>query len=172
VGGGFGRLAAELAKDHDVTLVDISPEMIDEARRRCPPGVELVEADARELPFEDGSFDAVLALDLLAHLPDLGAGVKELARVARPGARVVFDTTNAVPVWVLAYPAYVNWRPKRLLVTLLAGGVLPEWRSLVRHHRAAEVEQAIRLGGLRLEHRQVFGPPGFAKWHLWWTVRA
>lgn len=171
VGGGYGRLAAPLAGSHDVTLVDVSAEMLAEARRRCPPEVELVQADGRDLPFADASFDVVLALDLMAHLPDLSEGVRELARVVRPGGTVVFDTTNAVPLWVLAYPGYVNYRPKRLLRTLLGAGVLPEWRPVVRHQRAGQVKGAIDAAGLRLERRQSFGPRWSAKWHLWWTAR-
>lgn len=171
VGGGYGRLAAPLAERHDVTLVDISEEMLDEARERCPPDVELVQADARELPFADGSFDAVLALDLLPHVPDAAGELRELARVARPGGLVLFDTTNAVPLWVLAYPRYVDRRPKRLLLTLLAGGVLPEWRTLVRHHRTADVRRAMRDAGLELERCERFGPGWATKWHLWWARR-
>ncbi|MGB2875427.1 MAG: glycosyltransferase [Gaiellaceae bacterium] len=171
VGGGYGRLAEPLAARHDVTLVDLSPEMLAEARERCPPEIALVQADARELPFPDGSFDVVLAIDLLAHLPELDQALRELARVASPGGRVVFDTTNAVPLWVFAYPRYVDWRARRLLLTLRAGGVLPEWRPLVRHHRAGEVRSALGEAGLRLERLERFGPPWSAKWHLWWTSR-
>ena len=171
VGGGYGRVAAPLAERHEVTLVDISEEMLAEARERCPPEVQLVQADARELPFPDASFDLVLGLDLLAHLPDTAQALRELTRVARVGGRVVFDTTNAVPLWVLAYPSYVNWRPKRLARTLLGSGVLPEWRTLVRHHRAADVRHALEETGLQLDHRDRFGPPWSAKWHLWWTRR-
>lgn len=169
VGGGYGRLSAPLAQTHDVTLVDVSPEMLEQARETCPAGVELVLADARDLPFADASFDAVLALDLLPHLPDITAGLAELKRVARPGARIVFDTTNSVPLWVLRYPAYTNWRPKRLLITLLSGGVLPEWRRIVHHHRDREVRAAIAAAGLELERRESFGPPLAPKWHLWRT---
>lgn len=169
VGGGYGRLAAPLSRMHDVTLVDVSPEMLQQARENCPAEVELVLADARDLPFADASFDAVLALDLLPHLPDLSAGLLELKRVARPGARIVFDTTNSVPLWVLRYPAYTNWRPKRLLITLFSGGVLPEWRRIVRHHRDREVRAAIAAAGLELERRESFGPFLAPKWHLWWT---
>jgi glycogen synthase len=169
VGGGYGRLAAPLARTHDVTLVDVSPEMLQQARETVPADVELVLADARDLPFAAAGFDAVLALDLLTHLPDLTAALAELKRVARPGARVVFDTTNSVPLWVLRYPAYTNWRPKRLLVTLLSGGVLPEWRQIVRHHRDREVRAAIAAAGLELERRESFGPFLAPKWHLWWT---
>jgi len=171
VGGGYGRLAGPLARTHSVTLVDISPEMLEEARSSLPPEVTLVQADARQLPFEAGEFDAALALDLLVHVPDLDTGVRELARVVRPGGRLVFDTTNAVPLWVLAYPSYVHWRPRRLLRTLLSRGVLPEWRQIVRHDRAEEVRRAIAAAGLRLERSQGFGPPGLPKWHLWWTTK-
>jgi glycogen(starch) synthase len=171
VGCGPGRLTAPLAARHRMTGCDISPAMLEEARRRCPEGVRLVEADARRLPFADGEFDGLLALDLLAHLPDLDAGVAELARVVRPGGPLVFDTSNAVPWWVLAYPSYVAWRPKRLLLTLLSAGVLPEWRSVVRHHRAAQVRRAISGAGLELHRMQRFGPPWTPKWHLWYATK-
>jgi glycogen(starch) synthase len=92
--------------------------------------------------------------------------------VTRVGGQVVFDTTNALPLWVLAYPGYFDWRPKRLALTLLAGGVLPEWRPLVHHHRAADVRAAIGQAGLQLEQRERFGPRWCAKWHLWWTRRS
>jgi len=169
-GGGYGRLAGPLAERHDVTLCDISSEMLDEARGRWP-GLKLVEADATRLPFEGGAFDAVLALDLLTHLPSLEAGVKELARVARPGGDVVFDTSNASPWWVPAYPRYVGWRPWRLLRTMAGGGVLPEWRETVRHDRQADVQKAVVGTGLTLERLQPFGPLWTAKWHLWWTTK-
>jgi glycogen(starch) synthase len=171
VGGGYGRLAGPLAARHDVTLVDVSPEMLEEAGRRWPM-LRSVEADARSLPFADGEFDALLALDLTPHLPDLEAGIRELARVVRSGGEVVVDTSNASPWWVPAYPGYVNWRPKRLLLTMRAGGVLPEWREVVRHHTPADARAALRASGLRVEQEQRFGPPWSAKWHLWWTVKA
>jgi ubiquinone/menaquinone biosynthesis C-methylase UbiE len=154
-----------------VTLCDVSPEMLEEARSRWP-GLRLVEADARSLPFADGEFDAAIATDLAPHLPDLVEGLRELARVVRPGGTVVFDTSNAAAWWVLAYPAYVNWRPRRLVRTMLGGGVLPEWQARVRHHRAGEAREAIRAAGLDLKRMQRFGPPWSAKWHLWWTEKA
>jgi glycogen synthase len=170
VGGGYGRLAGPLAAHHEVVLCDVSSDMLEEARRRWPE-LELVQADARSLPFEDASFDLVLAVDLVTHLPSLEEGVAELARVCRPGGRVVFDTTNHSPWWTPAYPRYVNFRPRRLLRTMLGGGVLPEWRELVRHHRPAEARAAIAAAGLRQEGVQGFGPLWSAKWHLWITAK-
>jgi len=168
VGGGYGRIAGPLAARHHVTLCDVSPEMLAEARRRWP-NLEVLEADARALPVPDGSFDAVLALDLLPHLPDLDAALRELARVARPGGEVVFDVTNASSWWVPLYPSYVSWRPKRLLLTLRARGVLPEWRGLIRHHRRRQVEAAIAAIGLTVDRVQRFGRGPVPKWLLWWT---
>jgi hypothetical protein len=53
-----------------------------------------------------------------------------------------------------------------------AGGILPEWRGLVRHHRPEEARNALAAAGLRIVRMERFGPPWAAKWHLWWTVRA
>ncbi|CAO3361137.1 glycosyltransferase [Azospirillum palustre] len=170
VGGGYGRITGPFAGRHDVTLVDISHEMLAEAKERFP-ALTVQQADARKLPFPDDSFDLVIAMDLLCHLPDLEAGVRELQRVVRPGGRIVCDTTNANPLWVIAYPRYYRWRPDRLLATMRCHGVLPEWKALVRHHWAPEMRKAIAATGLTLQKTDHFGPPGVAKWHLWWCRR-
>ncbi|CAL9559821.1 2-methoxy-6-polyprenyl-1,4-benzoquinol methylase, mitochondrial [Streptomyces sp. enrichment culture] len=46
-------------------------------------------ADAMELPYGDASFDAVLAFESIVHLPDRGRALREIARVLRPGGRLV-----------------------------------------------------------------------------------
>lgn len=96
VGGGTGVHAAWLAADgHRVTLVD--PVASQVALARELPGVEAVVADARELPFPDGSFDAVLLLGPLYHLPERSErllALKEAARVAAPEALIVAATIN------------------------------------------------------------------------------
>lgn len=171
VGCGPGRLLAPLARKHRMTGCDISPEMLEEARRRCPPEVRLVAADARHLPFDDESFDGLIALDLLTHLPVLEDGIRELARVVRPGGTLLFDSSNSSPWWVPAYPAYWNWRPRRLAATMRRGGVLPEWSEIVRHHSAGEVLVACSATGLRIERVERFGPPWTAKWQLWFAVK-
>jgi SAM-dependent methyltransferase len=72
-----------------VVAVDLTPEMLAEARRLGRHrAAALVEADVLALPLATGSVDAVLAAGLLSHLPDPGAGLAELARVCRPGARL------------------------------------------------------------------------------------
>jgi glycogen(starch) synthase len=169
-GGGYGRVTGPFAGRHDIMLADISEDMLAEAKERFP-ALSVTQANVRKLPFEDGSFDLVVALDLLCHLPDLQEGVRELCRVTRPGGRVVCDTTSVNPLWVLAYPSYVRYRPGRLIATMWHGGVLPEWRRTVHHHTVGEMRSSLLAAGLELERTQCFGPPGVPKWRLWWSRR-
>jgi SAM-dependent methyltransferase len=92
VGCGEGELAERLAVDSDVVAVDQSPRMVELTAAR---GVDAVVADVQQLPFADCSFDVVLAAWMLYHVPDLEQGLTEIARVLRPGGRLV-ATTNAV----------------------------------------------------------------------------
>ena len=93
VGGGPGELAARIATELgcEVVMVDISPRMVELARER---GVDARVGDAQSLPFGDGTFQCVVAAWVLFHLPDIDAGLAELARVLRPGGRLV-TVTNA-----------------------------------------------------------------------------
>jgi SAM-dependent methyltransferase len=96
IGGGPGRYTIWLAEQgHRVTLADLSPALLEVARREvAAAGVEervdaIVEADACDLSrWEDGSFDAVLALGPFYHLPDptdRERAAAEVTRVLRPG---------------------------------------------------------------------------------------
>jgi SAM-dependent methyltransferase len=94
VGCGPGEAAERVARalGARVTAVDISPRMVELTHAR---GVDARVADVQELPFDDGSFDCVLAQWMLFHVPDLGRGLAEIVRVLGPGGRLV-ATTNAV----------------------------------------------------------------------------
>lgn len=70
--------------------LDFSETMLGHARSRSP-GVEFVRGDATALPFEDESFDAVVAAFLLLHLGTPERAVAEAARVLRPGGRAAFS---------------------------------------------------------------------------------
>jgi SAM-dependent methyltransferase len=87
LGCGEGRLARDLvALGHDVVGVDLSPAMI-AAAREAAPEMELHVADAAALPFEDGSFDLVVAFMSLQDADDLRGSIREAGRVLTPGGR-------------------------------------------------------------------------------------
>jgi ubiquinone/menaquinone biosynthesis C-methylase UbiE len=83
----------------DLTLADLSPGMVQEAVERCQElpfaSVRGQQADAAAIPFEDGSFDAVVAMHMLYHLPDPAAGIADMYRVLKPGGFLAV-TTNGV----------------------------------------------------------------------------
>jgi demethylmenaquinone methyltransferase/2-methoxy-6-polyprenyl-1,4-benzoquinol methylase len=85
---GTGDLAlADREAGGDVVGVDFSEAMLERARRKAPQ-LEWLRADATDLPFEDGRFDAVTVGFGIRNLPDLEAGLRELARVTRPGGKL------------------------------------------------------------------------------------
>jgi demethylmenaquinone methyltransferase / 2-methoxy-6-polyprenyl-1,4-benzoquinol methylase len=89
VATGTGDLAVELAsRGASVTGLDFSEAMLDLARAKAP-GIEFVQGNALELPFADGEFDAVTVGFGARNFADLERGLGELARVTRPGGRVV-----------------------------------------------------------------------------------
>jgi demethylmenaquinone methyltransferase/2-methoxy-6-polyprenyl-1,4-benzoquinol methylase len=108
VATGTGAVARELLarKRCDVVGVDQSPGMLAEARRRLGPGVELVEASADALPFEDASFHALTFTYLLRYVDDPPRTLCELARVVRPGGTIAaleFGVPRGIwrPAWEL-----------------------------------------------------------------------
>jgi SAM-dependent methyltransferase len=92
---GPGRLGLALGDTYDTFGVDLSPAMLAEAR--STGHYELTLGDAFALPFANGAFDAAVALRLLFHFPDPRPILSELARVTRPGGRVVFETCGWSP---------------------------------------------------------------------------
>jgi demethylmenaquinone methyltransferase/2-methoxy-6-polyprenyl-1,4-benzoquinol methylase len=90
VATGTGAVARELRRQKgcDVVGVDQSAEMLAEAGRRAGGDIELVEASAESLPFEDGEFDGLTFTYLLRYVDDPPAVLRELARVVRPGGTI------------------------------------------------------------------------------------
>jgi demethylmenaquinone methyltransferase/2-methoxy-6-polyprenyl-1,4-benzoquinol methylase len=108
VATGTGAVARELMRQTGcrVVGVDISPDMLAEARRRLGPDVQLVEASAEDLPFEDESFDGLTFTYLLRYVADPAATLRELARVVRPGGTIAsleFGLPSGLwrPLWEL-----------------------------------------------------------------------
>ena len=95
----WASTANMLPEKLDLTLSDLSPGMVREAVERCqalPFGsVRGLEADATGLPFDDGSFDAVIAMHMLYHLKDPAKGIAEMHRVLKPDGFLAV-TTNGI----------------------------------------------------------------------------
>jgi SAM-dependent methyltransferase len=94
VGCGTGRalpaLRNAVGPEGVVIGLDLTPQMLGVAQRHGrAQHAHLVVADARQLPLPDASVDAVFAAGLIMHLPDTDAGLHQLARVTRPGGRLV-----------------------------------------------------------------------------------
>jgi len=90
VGCGPGVLTSELVDrlgTDRVSAIDPSTSFVAAARDRLP-GVDVQNARAEQLPFDDDAFDAAMAQLVVHFMDDPVAGLREMARVTRPGGRV------------------------------------------------------------------------------------
>jgi ubiquinone/menaquinone biosynthesis C-methylase UbiE len=95
---GTGRHARHLAaRGHSVIGVDATPEMLAHARRALPDA-DLRDGDLAALPVETASVDAAVCALALQHCERLGPPVAELARVVRPGGRLVVSDFHPMQV--------------------------------------------------------------------------
>jgi demethylmenaquinone methyltransferase/2-methoxy-6-polyprenyl-1,4-benzoquinol methylase len=89
VGAGTGVSTEELARSGAYAVgADLSIGML-QAGRRARPAIPLLAGDALKLPFPDGAFDAVTISFALRNVTDVDGALGELARVTRPGGRLV-----------------------------------------------------------------------------------
>lgn len=146
VGCGIGDdailLATMVSPGGSVVAVDASARMIDEFRKRLPPGVpiETQVADVHALPFSPDTFDGVLANRLLQHLPNPSAAVREMVRVSRHGATIAI----AEPDWDTFAVEPSGGRAGRAIVSLRSAGVANpqvgrDLGSLLSAHGAGDV---------------------------------
>ena len=119
--------------------LDISPKLIELGRRKYP-GLELIEGDAENLPFESASLDGVLLSGLVHHFPDPRKLAGEVHRVLRSGGRfVAFDPNRMNPfMWLYRDRASPFYSPV---------GVTENERPIL----ASEVAQIFRNEGFRVQ---------------------
>ena len=97
VGCGTGANLEMLARFGDAEGVDVSPEALTFCRERGLDNVR--QGEAERLPFADDSFDLITALDLVEHLDDDAAGLREMRRVLRPGGRALLFVPAFMFLW-------------------------------------------------------------------------
>jgi ubiquinone/menaquinone biosynthesis C-methylase UbiE len=89
VGAGDGYCSQILkSRGFDVTATEFSEVRLERMKAN---GINAVFADINKLPFEDATFDSVLAGDILEHLPSIADGLKELERVCKPDGIIIIS---------------------------------------------------------------------------------
>ena len=139
-GCGGGLVARELAAaGANVVGIDRSLGSLGVARRATNGSFRPAQGRLERLPFASDSFDAVVAADVLEHLPDLPAAVAELARVLAPGGSFLFDTINRTPwAWFVAVFGLEQ------VLRMVPRGT-HDWRLFIR---PAELDRLLRRSGL------------------------
>jgi ubiquinone/menaquinone biosynthesis C-methylase UbiE len=116
----LGRLATNAASAWGL---DVSPGMLGAARAR---GLQVVLGSATSLPFADASFDLVCSFKVLAHVPDIARALTEIARVTRPGGRMILEFYNP---WSLRYLAKRIAGPQPISEGRTEADVFTRWDS-------------------------------------------
>jgi SAM-dependent methyltransferase len=133
VGCGGGSLAAELAeRGWRVTGVDVSEDQLSLARGR---GIEVVRADATDLPFPDASFDAAVSVFTHTDIDDFPSAIAETARVLRPAAPFVY---------LGVHPCFIGPHSR-----FVGGEGVPELHPGYRETERYDDAPGITPGGLR-----------------------
>ena len=126
---GSGDLAMEIARkcpDAKITGADFCEPMLEVARKRNVPGLELMVADAMNLPFADASFDVVTVAFGLRNMASWPDAAKEMARVIKPGGHMVI-LDFSLPTMPVLRPLYRFYLHK----------VLPKIAGLITGQRGA-----------------------------------
>ena len=144
IGCGDGVLGSALARrGAHVTGLDPDPQMLAAAHRRAQSEsieLRLVRGRAETLPFEDETFDRVVAVTVLCFVPETDRAISEIARILKPGGRLVIGELGRWSLWA-AIRRVKGWFGA------------PTWKT-VRFHTAKELRSLLGAHGLNV-HKTV-----------------
>jgi SAM-dependent methyltransferase len=148
VGCGVGQVVARLTESgYEAYGVDVSEPNIERARKFCP---RCQLYDGRKLPFSDAFFASVGALNVLEHVDEPEAFIKELVRVVALGGRIVISSPNFFRVL-----GFRDYHPKMRGVSNKAGN----WKRLQEKRRQMrEQPDAVRFDKMPPIVKQPFTP--------------
>ncbi|MCC6575246.1 MAG: class I SAM-dependent methyltransferase [Planctomycetes bacterium] len=118
-GCGKGRfLAALLQKFPDIqcTGADISAALL----KRLPSGITAVEGGIERLPLPDGAFDVAFSVEAIEHATNWTAAVSQLARVTKPGGRVIIIDKQLAAWGRFETPIWERWPEREEMTAMLA----------------------------------------------------
>lgn len=170
IGGGMGRLSWVLAQSlkNKVILTDISIYMLKLAMKNSGnlKNIEVVNADAHNLPFPDSSFDVIVGLDILCHLEEPEKSLREFYRILTADGTLILDSTNSNPLWALFYPRYMGKNPVNWIKIMKFKGILPGWEKIVRHYPRKKFLSLLNDTGFKVVQILNYGPSICPKWYL------
>jgi len=148
-GCGMGVMlrAVERLRDVRLTGLDADPARLAIAARLT--SAALVEGDVRALPFDDASFDRVVLSEVLEHVVDDGAVLRELRRVLRPGGVLALSVPHArYPFWWDPINRTWTWLGGR---PIRKGPIVGIWTNHVRLYEPKPLAQLVRSQGFVVE---------------------
>jgi ubiquinone/menaquinone biosynthesis C-methylase UbiE len=114
--GRFARIVKERNPGATVVALDLAEAML----RGIPPDIKRVAASMTALPLASDAFDGAYATESLEHAVDIPGAVAELARIVKPGGRIVIIDKNAEAWGRLKTPEWEQWFGRKELEKLLA----------------------------------------------------
>lgn len=136
-GCGKGRYAALIKHrfpQADVTALDISAEML----RHVPPGIRTVQHGILDMPFTPAEFDAVICIEALEHVVQIEEGIKELARVLKPGGKLIIIDKNKEKLGALEMPNWEKWFGHEELIGLMQANGLETSAEFISYDRVKQ----------------------------------
>lgn len=136
--------------------LELDAEVIQKARRNVGhlPDITLTRGNIYALPFPDNHFDGVILSEILEHVEDDVAGLREVLRVLKPGGVAAITVPNA------HYPFLwdpINWTLERVFGTHIQRGPLAGiWANHVRLYRREQLRAAVEEAGLIVERERAF----------------